>query len=90
MKKKWITSFVLKFDKSKEVTLEQKLNILSLFITLKVSKLFTNNDVKDKNPLNIFAIFFTSFVFYKKIGMLPLKYGIYMYETVDSFEKTFK
>ena len=27
-------------------------------------------------------------VFYEKIGILPLKYGIYMYGTVDSFEKS--
>ena len=27
-------------------------------------------------------------VFYKKVGILPLKYGIYMYGTVDSFEKS--
>ena len=27
-------------------------------------------------------------VFYEKVGILPLKYGIYMYGTVDSFEKS--
>ena len=27
-------------------------------------------------------------VFYNKIGILPLKYGIYMYGTIDSFEKS--
>ena len=27
-------------------------------------------------------------VFFGKVGILPLKYGIYMYGTVDSFEKS--
>ena len=50
---------------------------------LELIKFTINNNRKlwflEQDSINI--------VFYQKIGILPLKYGIYMYGTIDSFER---